>query len=202
MRRNILIVIISISILQMNAQSWQPAGDKIKTPWAEQVNPSNPLPEYPRPQLVREHWLSLNGLWDYAIKDCGNITPTSFDGKILVPFPIESSLSGVMKSVSENQELWYHRTFTFPESWKNKNILLNFGAADWQTDVWVNDIKVGTHKGGYTPFSFNITPYLAKNGQQKIAVKVWDPTDKGFQPRGKQVSDPGGIWYTPVTGIW
>ena len=115
---------------------------------------------------------------------------------------IESGLSGVGKTVSEQQELWYQRTFDIPSGWHNKEILLHFGAVDWKADVWVNDIKVGTHKGGYTSFSFNITPFLSKSGEQKLTVKVWDPSDKGFQPRGKQVEEPRGIWYTPVTGIW
>ena len=184
-----------------SAQPWRPAGDMIKTPWAEQIDPANPLPEYPRPQMERDQWVNLNGLWDYAIMDRGSITPTAFDGEILVPYPVESSLSGVQKRVDENKELWYHRTFTIPSDWRNKNVVLHFGAVDWQADVWVNDIKVGTHKGGYSPFSFDITPFLAR-GEQKLVVKVWDPTDRGFQPRGKQVSRPHGIWYTPVTGIW
>lgn len=202
MRKIFSIAIVISYCLQLNAQYWQPVGDKIRTPWATQVNPSNPLPEYPRPQMEREQWLNLNGLWDYAIVNRGNTSPTNFEGKILVPFPIESSLSGVQKKVGEKKELWYQRNFTIPSTWKNKNIVLNFGAVDWETDVWVNDIKVGTHKGGYTPFSFDITPFLSNSKEQKIRIKVWDPTDKGFQPRGKQVEDPHGIWYTSVTGIW
>lgn len=183
------------------AQDWQPAGELIKTPWAEEIDPANPLPEYPRPQMERDQWVNLNGLWDYAIVDRNNSTPTSFDGKILVPYPVESSLSGVQKRVGENKEVWYQRTFTVPSGWRNKNVVLHFGAVDWKADVWVNDIKVGTHQGGYTPFSFDITPFVTK-GEQKLVVKVWDPTDRGFQPRGKQVERPHGIWYTPVTGIW
>lgn len=186
----------------INAQSWQPAGDKIKSKWAEEVDADNPLPEYPRPLLVRDRWLSLNGLWDYAIVDLGSSIPEAFDGKILVPYAIESSLSGVQKRVGEKHELWYHRTFTVPSGWENKKLLLNFGAVDWKADVWVNDIKVGTHQGGYAPFSFDVTSFLNKSGEQTLTVKVWDPTDRGFQPRGKQVNDPNGIWYSPVTGIW
>ncbi len=185
-----------------NSQSWQPAGNRIKTPWAEKVDPSNPLPEYPRPQLVREAWLNLNGLWDYAILPKGKIIPGSFDGKILVPYPVESSLSGVQKPVGENNELWYHRTFSLPAAWKNKKVLLHFGAVDWKADVWINDVRIGSHSGGYTPFSFDITPFLSKNTVQKLVVRVWDPADRGFQPRGKQVERPEGIWYTSVTGIW
>jgi beta-galactosidase/beta-glucuronidase len=200
--KKIFLFIILVGLFNVtNAQPWQPAGDKIKTKWAEEVDPENPLPEYPRPQLVRDQWQNLNGLWDYALVEKGSSLPKSFDGEILVPFAIESSLSGVQKRVGGNQELWYKRTFTIPDDWKNKNVVLNFGAVDWLTDVWVNDIKVGTHKGGYAPFSFDITPFLEK-GEQKLTVKVWDPTDRGYQPVGKQTNNPRGIWYTPVTGIW
>jgi len=184
------------------AQSWEPAGNHIKTRWADQINPACPLPEYPRPQLQREGWLNLNGLWDYAILPKGSAIPGQFDGKILVPFAIESSLSGVQKKVGVENELWYHRYFTLPESWRKNRVILNFGAVDWKADVWINDLKIGSHQGGYTSFSFDITPYLIKGTEQKLVVRVWDPTDKSFQPRGKQVSDPRGIWYTAVTGIW
>ncbi len=181
---------------------WKPAGDKIKTQWAEQVNPSNVLPEYPRPLLERADWQNLNGEWEYAIKPVGEAEPAAFDGKILVPFAVESSLSGVQKEVGGQNELWYKRTFSVPSAWKNKDVMLNFGAVDWKADVFVNDVLVGSHKGGFTPFSFNITPYLTGRSNQKLVVRVWDPSDKGYQPRGKQVANPEGIWYTPVTGIW
>ncbi len=202
MKKSILFIFCGICILQSIAQSWKPAGDLLKTSWASQVNPANPLSEYPRPQMERGKWFSLNGLWSYTISQRGNGFPKDFDGRILVPFPIESSLSGVQKRVGENQDLWYQRAFTIPEEWKRKDVLLNFGAVDWKAEVWVNNIKVGSHQGGYTPFSFNITPFLLKSGEQTLTVKVWDPTDKGYQPRGKQVNNPQGIWYTPVTGIW
>ena len=187
--------------ISMYGQPWHPAGEHILTKWAEQVNPQNPLPEYPRPILVRSEWQNLNGLWDYAILAKGNGLPARFDGKILVPFAIESALSGVQKNVGQTKELWYERKFAVPVAWKNKKVLLNFGAVDWKADVWINDIKVGNHQGGYAAFSFDITPFLIK-GDQKLTVRVWDPTDKGFQPRGKQVEDPRSIWYTAVTGIW
>ncbi|MBQ4377124.1 MAG: beta-galactosidase [Bacteroidales bacterium] len=201
MKKNILALALSLTTFVAMAQ-WQPAGDKIKTQWAEKVNPQNPLPEYPRPILERTAWQNLNGLWDYAILDKGKIEPAQYDGKILVPFCVESSLSGVQKSVSETQELWYHRDFTVPAEWKGKHIMLNFGAVDWQADVFVNDILIGSHKGGYAGFSFDITPYLNKKGSQKLVVRVWDPTDKGYQPIGKQTLNPRSIWYTAVTGIW
>ena len=181
---------------------WKPAGDKIRTPWAEEINPNQVLPEYPRPIMERKDWKNLNGLWQYAIIQKGEHLPQAYEGDILVPFAVESSLSGVGRLMDENQELVYQRTFDVPSNWKGQQILLHFGAVDWKTDVWVNDIKVGTHTGGFTPFSFDITPALSAKGSNKLVVKVWDPTDKGPQPRGKQVSKPRGIWYTPVSGIW
>lgn len=180
---------------------WQPQGDKLKTKWAETLDPNNVLPEYPRPLMERTEWQNLNGLWDYAILPIGENKPKDFQGKILVPFAVESSLSGVQKEVGEKNELWYKTNFTVSSKWKGKDVLLHFGAVDWKAEVYLNDIKIGVHTGGYTPFSFNITPFLTK-GQQKLVVKVWDGTDTGYQPRGKQVKKPEGIWYTPVTGIW
>lgn len=186
--------------LAVSAQ-WKPAGDKIKTKWASQIDVNNVLPEYPRPIMERSEWQNLNGLWNYAVRPVGKQAPTAFDGQILVPFAIESSLSGVQKNVGKENELWYVREFSVPAKWKNNAILLHFGAVDWKTEVWVNDILVGTHTGGYTPFTFDITPAL-KSAQNKLTVKVWDPTNDGYQPRGKQVNKPEGIWYTAVTGIW
>lgn len=185
---------------QLHAQ-WKPVEGRIRTQWSEQVNPDNVLPEYPRPIMERTEWKNLNGLWDYAIIEKGKHTPSVFDGKILVPFAVESSLSGVAKTVGAEKELVYRRSFEVPSSWKGKKVLLHFGAVDWKTDVWVNDVKVGSHTGGFTPFSFDITEAL-QGKNNTLLVKVWDPTDKGYQPRGKQVSRPEGIWYTPVTGIW
>ena len=180
---------------------WKPVGDKLKTPWAEKVDPNAVLPEYPRPIMERPNWKNLNGLWDYAITPLGAGKPSTFDGKILVPFPIESSLSGVQKELGPEKELWYKQTFTVPSDWKNQNVLLHFGAVDWKADIYLNDLKIGSHTGGYTPFSFDITPFLV-SGNQTLMVKVWDPTDKSYIPRGKQVVNPEGIWYTPVSGIW
>ena len=180
---------------------WEPAGDRIRTAWADEVTPENVHPEYPRPQLVRSRWQSLNGLWDYAIVGKDAPQPVCPDGKILVPFCVESSLSGVGKWVGKDHALWYNTTFTVPASWKER-VLLNFDAVDWRAEVYVNGQAVGSHTGGYTAFSFDITPFLVKEGVQQLTVKVLDGTDNGEQPRGKQVSDPRGIWYTPVTGIW
>ena len=195
-----LLILFVFCASPLTAQTWQPAGDRIRTPWAEQVNPAAPLPEYPRPLMQRNEWMNLNGLWDYAVVPVG-AAPTPKQGKILVPFCIESSLSGVGRTVGKDSTLWYQRTFTLPKAWKGQRVLLHFGAVDWQADIWVNDIKAGSHTGGYTPFSLDITDAL-KAGENTLAVKVWDGTDTGFQPRGKQVSKPGGIWYTSVTGIW
>lgn len=200
MRKVLLSAVIATFTIPMFAQ-WKPAGDRIKTDWAEKIDVNNVLPEYPRPIMERSEWQNLNGLWNYSIVTANQQKPQQFDGKILVPFAVESSLSGVGKSVGAENEIWYEREFTVPSSWKNKNIILHFGAVDWKTDVWVNDVKVGSHTGGFTPFSFDITPALQK-GNNTLTVKVWDPTDKGYQPRGKQVNNPGGIWYTPVSGIW
>ncbi len=186
--------------VQLHAQ-WKMVDGKIRTQWAEQVTPENVWPEYPRPIMEREDWKNLNGLWDYAIVERGKHMPATFDGQILVPFAAESALSGVGKTVGAEKELVYRRSFDIPSSWKGKKVLLHFGAVDWKTDVWVNGVKVGNHTGGFTPFSFDITEAL-QGRENTLMMKVWDPTDQGYQPRGKQVSRPEGIWYTPVTGIW
>ncbi len=198
------IVMAAVALLvagSINAQQWSPAGDRIRTPWAEEVSPKNSHPEYPRPQMVRSEWQSLNGLWDYAITPKSEPRPAEFDGKILVPFAVESSLSGVGRKVTPDDALWYRTTFTVPSAWKGRRLMLNFDAVDWKTVVYVNDIQIGSHTGGYTHFSFDVTPYL-KNGANSLVLKVEDATDNDFQPRGKQVSKPSGIWYTAVSGIW
>ncbi len=200
MKRNLLIL-IAMMMTTTSFSQYKPAGDKIKTDWASEVVPENVLPEYPRPLMVRQTWKNLNGLWQYAITPKGEKTPTSFEGDILVPFCIESSLSGVQKTVGQDSALWYEKTFAVPNEWKNDRVLLHFGAVDWMTDVWVNGVKVGSHTGGYAPFTFDITQALAGKNN-KLVVRVWDPTDKSYVPRGKQVSNPEGIFYTAVTGIW
>ena len=200
MKKTILSAMCLLLSLGVNAQ-WKPAGDKIMTEWASQVDPNNVLPEYPRPIMERGEWKNLNGLWNYAIIEKGQPIPAAFDGEILVPFAVESALSGVGKRMDDTKELVYQRSFDVPSAWKGKQVLLHFGAVDWKADVWVNDVKVGSHTGGYAPFSFDITAALNAKGN-KLVVKVWDPTDKGYQPRGKQLSNPHGIWYTPVSGIW
>ena len=160
-----------------------------------------PLPEYPRPQMVRPQWSNLNGQWNYAILDKDE-KYNSPDGQIMVPFAVESKLSGVQRQVGPEKALWYERSFTVPKQWKGKRVLLHFGAVDWQAEVWINGLEAGIHTGGYAPFSFDITDLLNKKGKQRLTVKVLDASDQSWQPRGKQVANPRTIWYTPVTGIW
>ncbi len=195
------LVFFSVSA-NISMGEWAPAGDKLLTRWAKDIDVTAPLPEYPRPMMTRTHWLNLNGLWEYAIQERTASAPETYDGQILVPFAVESALSGVGRQVGENNRLWYRRTFNVPEDWTGQRILLHFGAVDWETDVWVNGHHVGRHQGGFTPFSFDLTPALYADGEQEIIVSVWDPSDAGFQARGKQIRNPHGIWYTPVTGIW
>ena len=200
MRKTIPAIIAICAFACAGFSQWKPAGDKIKTEWADKVDPQNVLPEYPRPIMERQQWLNLNGLWDYAITKKDAPLPKTFDGKILERFAIESSLSGVGKTIKADQSLWYERKFQIPEDWKGKNVLLNFGAVDWKAEVFVNGNKIGEHTGGYTPFSFNITKNL-KDGENSLAVRVWDSTGNGL-PRGKQIENPRGIFYTSVSGIW
>ncbi|MGM9748821.1 MAG: glycoside hydrolase family 2 protein [Candidatus Cryptobacteroides sp.] len=190
----------AFALASFASSPWQPAGETIRTKWADEVNPLAPLPEYPRPQMVRNNWLNLNGMWDYAITpaDAEGFTP---EGKILVPFAVESSLSGVGRQVGKNQALWYERTFDLPKGWKGKDVLLHFGAVDWKASVYVNDVLLAEHTGGYAPFTVNVTSVVKAKGN-KVKVRVWDATDDSWQPRGKQVNAPQSIWYTPVTGIW
>lgn len=188
--------------LYAQESAWKPVPGKIQTSWAEQVDPVNPHPEYPRPHLVRGNWKSLNGLWNYAIRPKGENRPKSYEGKILVPFAVESSLSGVGRNVGKDSILWYQTRFSVPSSMKGKRLILHMGGVDWEAKVSVNGKEAGTHQGGNDPFSFDITSLVKGGGQQDLSVRVWDPTDEGPQPRGKQVRKPEGIWYTPVTGIW
>jgi len=197
-----IVVCMALCLCSFAPADWQPAEGPLMTRWGKQVSPDNAHREYPRPQMVRKDWLNLNGLWEYAIKPKDQGQPQDFDGQILVPFPAESALSGVMKPVGEENRLWYRRTFETPKKWKGRKVLLHFGAVDWDTTLWVNGRQVGAHRGGYDPFTFDITDTLKDAGPNEIVLSVWDPTNAGYQPRGKQVSKPRGIWYTAVTGIW
>lgn len=173
----------------------------LKTRWTDSVDKTNPLPEYPRPQMERTDWVSLNGIYEYAIKDADCKWAESFDGEITVPFAVESMLSGVEKPLLPEQRLWYKRVFTLPKSFAGKNVLLNFGAVDWQCSVYINKELAGIHTGGYCSFTFDITRLL-KDGENELVVCVYDPTDKGYQQRGKQVLHTTGFWYTATSGIW
>ncbi len=193
-------MLLATALVVASLAVWQRPMAPVETRWAKDVSPDNPHPEYPRPQMERSKWLSLNGKWDLAIVPRANPKPQSWSKSIVVPFPIESALSGVMEPVSPEQAAWYRRSISVPSEWKGRT-LLHFGAVDWETTVWLNGHELGTHRGGYDPFSFDITPHL-QAGKQELVVRVWDPTDTGTQPRGKQVGKPSGIWYTPTTGIW
>ncbi len=203
--------LLSLGVSPTRADAWRPVGDNLKTGWAAQVDPDRVLPEYPRPELARPDWQNLNSLWDYAITDAAAAEPTSWDGKILVPFCVESSLSGVGRRISGSQSLWYRREFSAKRPPDGGHLLLHFGACDWRTTVFLNGVPVGEHAGGYDPFTFDLTPYLRDGGTQTLTVQVSDATDEeaSDQPRGKQslrAGDPGYffgvITYTPATGIW
>ncbi|KAA2238874.1 beta-galactosidase [Chitinophaga agrisoli] len=200
-RKKLITVLYCSLFLIGSAIQHSCAQSSLKTKWAAGVSKGTPLPEYPRPQLQRATWLNLNGSWQYSIYPKSQ-QPGNYAGNILVPYAVESALSGVQKTVGKDSMLSYKRSFTLPSNYKNKRILLHFGAVDWQTTVFINGRQAGTHEGGYDPFSFDITDLLKKSGAQEIVVNVWDPSDDGPQPRGKQVKNPHGIWYTPVTGIW
>lgn len=201
-RRLIILLLLStLTSTWVTAQNWKPVSGDLLTRWSKDIDPDNVWNQYPRPQMERDQWKNLNGIWQYAITDNSSQAPSSFHGDILVPFPVQSALSGVKKSIQPNQTLWYKRSFKFEDTWKAKQLLLHVEASDWHTRVWLNKKLVGEHKGGYDPFSFNITSYLKQNNNE-LVIAVTDPTDKGWQPLGKQVLRPGGIFYTPVTGIW
>jgi hypothetical protein len=197
----ILVAALSLISKQTNAQ-WKPVEGTLTTDWTSKVTPENVWQEYPRPQLIRQKWMNLNGLWEYAIRPKDEEKPAQFDGKILVPFAVESALSGVGKQVGDQNKLWYRRTFEVPENWNSERLILRFDAVDWELKVWVNGKYVDSHTGGYDNSAYNIAPYLNKEGLQEIVVSVYDPVDAGTQPRGKQVKNPNTIWYTSVTGIW
>ena len=198
----LILSLLPLIVSPASAQIWSPKQAPLMTRWAKTVDPHHPLPDYPRPQLVRGEWLNLNGIWEYQPgvgADEALPAGKQLSSKICVPYPVESALSGVME---HHERLWYRRAFTVPAQWKNKQVMLNFGAIDYESEVYINGKSVGMHKGGYLPFGFDITPYLKGSGPQELIVRVFDPTIAGGQPRGKQTTNPGGIMYTPTTGIW
>lgn len=198
-----LLVAVGIcgSIASPVEAEWAKKQAPVMTRFAKDVTPDKVLPEYPRPQLARQDWQNLNGLWEFQPGKEGDAAPfgKTLSSQILVPFPVESALSGVME---QHDRLWYRRTFSVPGGWGGKRIMLNFGAVDYEAEVFVNGKSLGTHKGGYDPFTFDITDALHGSGEQELIVRVYDPTANGGQPRGKQALHPGGIMYTSTSGIW
>jgi Glycosyl hydrolases family 2, sugar binding domain/Glycosyl hydrolases family 2/Glycosyl hydrolases family 2, TIM barrel domain len=199
--RYCVLPIVALFLITYHAQAQQMRPVAISTRWARDVDPTNPLPEYPRPQLVRSQWLNLNGIWQICSGAAGDSVPAGKDlrGKIVVPFPVEAALSGVK---AHYDRLWYRRTLVVPSGWSDKRVLLHFGAVDFESELFVNGKSVGIHRGGYDAFSFDITDFLTPSGSQELVLRVYDPTELGGQPRGKQTSNPTGILYTPTTGIW
>lgn len=200
---SLLLIAAGLSVLSSQA-AWKPVPGQIMTRWAAEVDPKCPLPEYPRPQMVRVEWQNLNGLWDYAVTPIEAASSAIGDGQILVPFAIESALSGVKRTFTDKEKLWYKRTFDVPASWRTagRRVILHFGAVDYECTVKVNGRKAGSHAGSSDAFNFDITDLLVPGDKQEVSLEVTDPTDNGRQPRGKQVFKPGGIRYTAVSGIW
>ena len=182
-------------------QAWTMKKAPLMTRWAAKVDPAHPLAEYPRPQLERTDWRNLDGVWEYQPGAEADEVPvgTKLASEILVPFPVESALSGVME---HHERLWYRRTFEVPPDWKGRNVIVNFGAVDFESEVFVNGKSVGVHRGGYDPFSYDITPFLKDSGGQELIVRVFDATDNAGEPRGKQTFIPHDVDYTCTTGIW
>lgn len=211
LKSGLLFILVSANCLAQNKQntlsdttisaSYKMQTTRMQSRWAEKVSPTNALTAYPRPQLQRSRWQNLNGLWEYAVTDSAVSIPTSFDGNILVPYPIESALSGVQKPLLPTQTLWYKKVIQRPLLSSNERIMLNFGAIDWQATVFINKKPIGQHSGGYQNFSYDITDFLQPGGNE-IVVKVYDPTEQGPNPHGKQVLHPQSIYYMPSSGIW
>lgn len=203
MMKKILLIASIVHWGAMAMYGWTPKQAPLMTEWGERVTAENAHQEYPRPQMVREQWKNLNGLWNYAVTSKDALQPEKIDqGQILVPFAIESALSGVQQKFTPEDKLWYETEFTVPKSWKGKRIILHFGAVDYSSVIYVNGVRIGAHRGSSDAFRFDVTGALKGSGAQKLVVEVTDPTDTGFQPLGKQKLEPSGIYYTPVSGIW
>ena len=183
------------------AQEYAPIKGKIMTEWAEKVTPENAWREYPRPQMVRDQWQNLNGLWKYAVTPNKMPKPKEWKSSILVPFALETPLSGVGRRIKSDEVIWYKRTFNLQPK-NNERQVLNFEGVDYKCMVWVNGLLAGSHIGGNLPFSFDVTE-LVKNGENELKLRVIDGTDDYdlYQLRGKQKRKNGGIWYTPSSGI-
>ena len=208
MKNRICIIFTLVLLLQysfIQAQNWAPVPGQIMTSWANDVTPENVWKEYPRPQMVRTDWLNLNGLWDFEITDRDtNKIAINYARKILVPFCVESALSGIKETITGKQQMMYRRYFTVPSNWNQKYLILHFEAVDYETKVWVDGKYVGMHKGGYDHFQFDITGFLSKEQKHEIKLVVWDPTNEGSQPIGKQALPAirNVTKYTATSGIW
>ena len=189
-----------VSTAPTGGMPWQPKQAPLMTDWAQQVNPTNVLPEYPRPQMMRSNWMNLNGVWQFQSGATNGPVPIGLNlaSVILVPFPMESALSGVMQYYPFS---WYRRQFTIPPGWSGERIILHFEAVNWRSQIYINGQNVGTHTGGYDPFSYDITPFL-NGGTNELIVGVYSPEDNGGEPRGKQTLYPAGIMFTSSSGIW
>jgi hypothetical protein len=192
---------LAVTSAATGGMPWQPKQAPLMTDWAQQVNPTNVLPEYPRPQMVRSNWMNLNGVWQFQSGATNDPAPAGLNlaGVILVPFPMEAALSGVMQYSPFS---WYRRQFIVPPEWSGQRILLHFDAVNWRSQIYVNGQNVGIHTGGYDPFSYDITPFLTNGGPQELVVRVYSPVDSGGEPRGKQTLYPQGIMFTSSSGIW
>jgi len=203
LKLSFITALIYLCNAEIQAQTWSMKKAAIMTSYAATIDTANVLGEYPRPQMVRTNWMNLNGIWqfqsttslDEAVPEKG----AKLSSKILVPFPVESAISGIM---THYDKMWYRRTFNVPSEWAGQRVLIHFGAVDYQSEVFINGTSMGIHKGGYDPFTYDITSSLVSNGSQEITVRVFDPTQDGGQPRGKQCIDGTGIMYTPSSGIW
>jgi len=186
----------------LEIKAWQLQKGILETKWTSQVKPDSVWAEYPRPMLARKDWINLNGLWDYRVSGKSDARPSSYGGQILVPFPIESPLSGVMQPLLPDQKLWYRRSVTTPDSWKGQRVLLHFGAVDWQSTIYIDGKEMGSHRGGYDGFSLDVTGAITPGTQHEIVVEVWDPSDTSWNLHGKQTLHPAGCSYTASSGIW
>ena len=199
-KKALFFIVLALFVSPIFAK-WEMKKAPLMTKWASEIDIDNPFPEYPRPQMVRGEWKNLNGLWEFQGGQKADKVPvnTTLKQEILVPFAMESAISGVMEY---HDRAWYRRTFDVPSKWEGRKILLHLDAVDWESEVYINGKSLGVHKGGYDQITYDIAPYLKDEGSQELIVRIYDPTDDAGEPRGKQTLYPGGIMYTSVSGIW